>query len=169
MNGWNGLNTPAPFVGGLGGAANPMQNFNPNWLGGSGGYMTPAGGSEVMNPVTPMNLQPLNVSVPQIGSPSSSGWFGIDGLGKNLDTLKMGVGVLGGVANIWSGLQQNKLARQSFNYQKGLADTNLGNSIRSFNLQLDDKLRSRQVMEGSSDAAREEARAKWAARDERKG
>lgn len=168
MNGWNGVNGAVPFVSGLGGAANPSQNFNPGYLPSS--YMTPAGGTEIMNPMAPINLQPLNAGLPSIGgAQGSTGWFGIDGLGKNLDTLKMGVGVLGSVANIWSGLQQNKLAKQSFNYQKGLADTNLANSIRSFNLQLDDKLRSRQVVEGSSDAQREAARAQWAARDERRG
>lgn len=168
MNGWNGLNGATPFVAGMGGAANPTQNYNSNWMGGAvaqppSTFIAPP----AMNMAGYDPWKGLNMA--GNGQPANAGWFGIDGLGRNLDTLKMGVGVLGGVANIWSGLQQNKLAQKSFNYQKGLADTNMANSIRSFNLQLDDKLRSRQVVEGSSDAQREAARAQWAARDERKG
>lgn len=158
MNGWQGVGLPL-------GLTNP-NNFGVSQV----PYMTPSGGTEVMSPIQPLNLQPTGMNVLSLAQPGNNrGWFGISGLGKNLDTLRMGIGVAGGIANVWNGLQQNKLARASFNHQKGILDTNLANQIRSFNLQLDDKLRSRQVVEGTSDADREAARARWAARDERQG
>lgn len=160
MNGWNGL----PGVAGLTGAVGPLS------MGGyGGGYMTPPGGQEILSPITPQSITPLSTFAPTVTPPAGSqGWFGIDGLGKNLNTLQMGLGTIAGFANLWNGFQQNKLARQAFNHQKGILDTNLANQIKSFNLQLDDKLRSRQVVEGTSDAAREEARRRWEARDERR-
>lgn len=160
MNGWNGFN-----IGNLNTGPGGWPGYTANM---PAPYMTPPGGAEVMNPTTPMgSLGPL-AQVPGVqGAPG--GWFGIDGLGKNLGTMQLGIGALGGLANIWQGFQQNKLAKASFNHQKGLLDTNLANQIKSFNLQLDDKLRSRQVVEGTSDASREEARKKWEARDERRG
>lgn len=132
-------------------------------------YMTPPGGAEVLSPITPQSISPLTSMIPSVNGAGSAGWFGIDGLGKNLGTMQLGIGALGGLANIWSGFQQNSLAKKAFNHQKGLLDTNLANQIKAFNLQLDDKLRSRQVVEGTSDAAREEARKRWEARDERRG
>lgn len=180
MNGWNGFNLP------MGVSATPFRGF-----GGSVGlpnistngysvpspppapYMTPAGGSEYLASIPPIagSYGTLNTRVDSAmpGTGGSGGWFGVDGLGKNLGTLQLGIGTLAAGANIWNSLQQNKLAKASFNHQKGLLDTNLANQIKSFNLQLDDKLRSRQVVEGTSDASREEARKKWEARDERRG
>lgn len=172
MNGWNGFNLPMGVspssFGGFGGSLGNAPAAAP--------YMTPAGGSENLyglNPIAgsygPLKTQ-LPSAIPGTGSPAApGGWFGIDGLGANIGTLQLGLGTLGGFANIWNGMQQNKLAKQSFNHQRGLLDTNLANQIKAFNLQLDDKLRSRQVVEGTSDAAREEARKRWEARDERRG
>lgn len=173
MNGWNGFNLPMGVsslsFGGIGGAgsAGSLPSALP--------YMTPAGGQETMfSPHTlEGNFRPLNTrlasAIPGTGTTTPGGWLGIDGLGANVGTLQLGLGTLGGIANIWNGMQQNKLAKASFNHQKGLLDTNLANQIKAFNLQLDDKLRSRQVVEGTSDASREEARKRWEARDERRG
>lgn len=178
MNGWQGLfSVPGvPSPGSLGNI-----NTGPGGWPGFGNtnvgspsvalpYMTPTGGQETMFSPHMLggNFRPLSTSV-ATGATTPRGWFGIDGLGANLGTLQLGLGTLGGFANIWNGMQQNKLAKQSFNHQKGLLDTNLANQIKAFNLQLDDKLRSRQVVEGTSDASREEARRRWEARDERRG
>lgn len=165
MNTWNGL----PGIPGMTDAVGPFSMGNYGAV--SAPYMTPAGGSEILSPITPAPaLTPISASIPGIAGPDASkGWLGIDGLGANFDTLKLGVGALGSIASLWNASQQNKLARASFNHQKGILDTNLANQIKSYNLSLDDKLRSRQVMEGTSDAAREEARRKWEATDNRRG
>lgn len=166
MNGWNGMSLPG--IAGYTGAVGPLS---------MGGYA----------PISPMPTAPA-VSAPSItpnagvggyeswmgGSGTGAGakpggWFGIEGLGKNLQTLQAGVGMLSGVAGVWNALQQNKLAKQSFNHQRGLLDTNLANSIRSHNLALEDRLRSRQVVEGMSDADRQSYMDRYSARDERRG
>jgi hypothetical protein len=154
----------AGFLSGLG------YNFQP-------GQMMMGGqtfGSQVMDPVQPMNVQPLNMSVPGVTpmggmGGTSAGWGGIDGLGMNLDTAKLGVSALGSIAGMWNAFQQNSLAKKSFNHQKGILDTNLANQIKSYNLSVDDKFRSRAVVEGTSAADRDAQIARWSARDERKG
>ena len=129
-------------------------------------------GAEIMDPMQPLNIQPLTAQMPAVnplGGQGAGGLFGIQGLGMNIDTARLGLGGLQALGGLWSARQQNKLARDSFNHQKGILDTNLANSIKSYNLSLDDRLRSRQVVEGTSDATREAERAKWEATDRRRG
>lgn len=97
------------------------------------------------------------------------GMFGIEGLGANLETLKLGVGGLASLGNFWSAMEQQKMAKAQFSHQRGILDTNLANSIRSYNTQIEDKYRSRAVVEGQSDAERDANIERNRARDERKG
>lgn len=160
MNGWNGIPLGGTMAGTM--PMPPMPMPAP--------YMTPQGGTEILNPMAKAApITPLTASIPGVTPGGPQGMFGIEGLGMNLDTLKLGVGGLQTVAGIWNAMQQNKLANKSFKLNEGILNTNLANQIKSYNLTLDDKLRSRQVVEGSSDAAREEARRRWEARDERRG
>lgn len=78
----------------------------------------------------------------------STGWLGIDGLGANMDTLKIGIGGLATIGNLWNAFQSQKLAKQQFNYIRDVTDTNLANQIKSYNTTLEDRARSRGVMEG---------------------
>ena len=136
-------------------------------------YMTPQGGTETLSPMSGQQIRPLNSFMPSIGGQggpqANPGWLGIEGLGMNLDTARLGLGGLQSIAGIWNAMQQNSMAKKSFRLNEGILNTNLANQIKSYNLTLDDKLRSRQVVEGTSDAAREEARKRWEARDERRG
>ena len=107
---------------------------------------------------------------PQITAPTSNpGLFGIQGLGANLDTARLGLGGLQAIGGIWSAAQQNKLAKKAFNFQKGILDTNLVNQIKSYNLGLDDKFRSRAVVEGRTPEQTAADISKWAATDQRRG
>lgn len=128
-------------------------------------------GAQVMDPMQPMNLQPLGITAPSITpmNAPASGWGGIQGLGMNIDTARLGLGGLQAIGGLWSAAQQNKLAKASFNHQKGILDTNLANSIKSYNLSLDDKFRSRAVVEGTSAAERDANIARWSATDQRRG
>lgn len=60
-----------------------------------------------------------------------------------LQRLSAGMSIAGNLANIWSGIQQNRLARDNFNFQKGVMNTNLANQIASYNTALEDTIRGR--------------------------
>lgn len=80
----------------------------------------------------------------------ADGGFDATQLGPNLGTAKLGLQGLGSLASLWAGFQANALAKKQFNYTKGVTDTNLNNSILSYNTQLADRSRSRAIVEGQS-------------------
>lgn len=134
---------------------------------------------QALTPLTPMTVDsnptgfmPAGSNLTSAGMTpynSSAGMFGIQGLGANTDTLRMGLGGLQALGGLWSANQQNKLAKKSFNFQKGILDTNLANQIKAYNLSIDDKFRSRAVVEGTPTADRDANIARWSATDQRKG
>lgn len=85
-----------------------------------------------------------------IGGFGTSG-FGTGGLGFNMDTFKLIGGGISTIGNLWNAFQAQKLARESFNFQKDFANRNLNNQIASYNTALEDRARSRGVAEGQSD------------------
>lgn len=62
---------------------------------------------------------------------------------SGLQKLSAGLGMAGNLANIWSGIQQNRLARDNFDFQKGVMNTNLANQIASYNTALEDRVAGR--------------------------
>ena len=60
-----------------------------------------------------------------------------------LQKMTAGLGVAQGLANAWLGYEQNRLARDNFNLQRGVMNTNLANQIRSYNTALEDRMNSR--------------------------
>jgi len=68
-------------------------------------------------------------------------------LGWNAPTLKMGLSGLSTLGNLWGAWQSNRLARDQLNFTKGVTNTNLNNSIQSYNTALEDRARSRAAME----------------------
>ena len=62
---------------------------------------------------------------------------------SGLQKLSAGLGMAGNIANIWSGIQQNRLARDNFDFQKGVMNTNLANQIASYNTALEDRVAGR--------------------------
>jgi hypothetical protein len=74
------------------------------------------------------------------------------GLGWNLGSAQLGVQGLASLGNLWSAWQSNQLATKAFNFQRGMAERNLANSISSYNTQLEDRARARGHTEGQ-DAA----------------
>ena len=82
----------------------------------------------------------------------------VGGVNNNLSTpLRMNIGtgqlVLGGIGsigNLWSAWQAQKLAKEQFNYQKGITDTNLANQIQSYNTALSDRMNARGFVQGDS-------------------
>lgn len=78
------------------------------------------------------------------------------GFGMNLDTAQFGLGALRTLGGLYGAFQSNRLARDQFNFTKDFANTNLNNSIQSYNTQLADRARARAVVEGQSDAQRDQ-------------
>ena len=71
-------------------------------------------------------------------------------LGMNLGTGQLVLGGIGTIGNLWSAWQAQNLAKEQFNYQKGITDTNLANQIQSYNTALSDRMNSRGFMQGDS-------------------
>lgn len=99
-----------------------------------------------------------------LGSSTGSWW---DGLGSglkntflnsdgswNLQNIGAGIQGLGSLAsafgNLYMGNKALKFAKDQFNFQKDLANTNLNNSIKSYNTKLGDIANTRSVMETGS-------------------
>lgn len=71
-------------------------------------------------------------------------------LGFNLPTLQLGMQGLNTLGNLYGALQAGKLAREQLDFTKSITNTNLDNSIKSYNTSLEDRARSRGFTEGQS-------------------
>lgn len=117
------------------GASNPTGAY---LQGAASGYQTPQGitgpgvGQQVAPQVGGINN---NLSTP---------------LGMNLGTGQLVLGGIGTIGNLWSAWQAQKLAKEQFNYQKDITDTNLANQIQSYNTALTDRITSRGFTQGDS-------------------
>ena len=99
-----------------------------------------------------------------LGSSTGSWWDGFNtGLKNtflnsdgswNLQNIGAGIQGLGSLAsafgNLYMGNKALKFAKDQFNFQKDLANTNLNNSIKSYNTKLGDIANTRSVMETGS-------------------
>ena len=70
--------------------------------------------------------------------------------GMNMPTFQLGLQGLGTLGSLWGTFQSNKLARDSFNFQKGFAERNLANQIKSYNTALTDRATTRGFVQGDS-------------------
>lgn len=77
-----------------------------------------------------------------------SGMTGLQKIGAGLS----GIQTIGGLISSFGALD---LAKKQFNLQRDVLNTNLNNQITAYNTALDDKARSRAVMEGQSDSERD--------------
>ena len=82
-----------------------------------------------------------------VSSPTSFLSGSANQLGMNVPTFQLGLGALGSLANIYSGFQANKLAKDQLNFTKSVTNTNLNNQIKSYNTALEDRARSRATAE----------------------
>ena len=100
------------------------------------------------------NTQPMSFSMPTSDQFQMLQDANVDFMGRpiapqsfadmtGLQKLTAGMSLAGNLANIWSGLQQNRLARDNFNLQKGVMNTNLANQIASYNTALEDRVAGR--------------------------
>lgn len=71
------------------------------------------------------------------------------GFGLNLPTARLGLGALGGLSQLYSGIQGLGLARQQLGQQNKLAQANLNNQTQTYNNNLHDTLTSRASQNGT--------------------
>lgn len=76
---------------------------------------------------------------------------GASPLGFNMDTMLLGLGGLKTIGNLWNSFQANQLAKEQFDFTKGITNTNLANQIQSYNTAMSDKINSRAFTEGRPD------------------
>ena len=90
-------------------------------------------------------------------------------LGMNLGTGQLVLGATGTIGKLWSAWQAQKLAKEQFNYQKGITDTNLANQIQSYNTALTDRITARGFMQGDSQSTIDQYIGDNSMRDRRNG
>ena len=117
------------------GASNPTGVY---MQGAASGYQAPQG-------ITGPGVG--QVAAPQVGGMNNSL---STPLGMNIGTGQLVLGGIGTIGNLWSAWQAQKLAKEQFNYQKGITDTNLANQIQSYNTALTDRITSRGFTQGDS-------------------
>lgn len=98
---------------------------------------------------------PQSITGPGVGQQVAPQVGGINNnlstpLGMNLGTGQLVLGGIGTIGNLWSAWQAQKLAKEQFNYQKDITDTNLANQIQSYNTALSDRMNARGFVQGDS-------------------
>ena len=98
---------------------------------------------------------PQGITSPGVGQQVAPQVGGINNnlstpLGMNLGTGQLVLGGIGTIGNLWSAWEAQKLAKEQFNYQKGITDTNLANQIQSYNTALSDRMNARGFIQGDS-------------------
>lgn len=79
-------------------------------------------------------------------TPQLTGW-------QKFGYVMDGIGSIGG---LWGSIQQNKIAKQQLALSREAYNTNMNNTIQSYNTQLADRIRARYIMEGRSEAEMQE-------------
>ena len=110
------------------GAANPTGVYNQQQAGGG-----TTGQTSVADPVT-------GVAAPSNATP----------IGMNIGTGQLALGAIGTIGNLWAAWQAQKLAKEQFNFQKGITNTNLANQIQTYNTALSGRAESRGYMQGDN-------------------
>lgn len=128
---------------------------NSAFMGGNVGFQMPTavdissfgsnGGYAPMN----TNYAPNQPNILGMGGNQGGGNF-LGGLGLNMGIAKLGLEGLNSIGNLWNAFQSQRLANKQFEYTKGVTDTNLNNSIKSYNTALSDRITSRAKAQGMS-------------------
>jgi hypothetical protein len=110
-------------------------------------YGDPLQGAAISNYISGNNggFSPLSpqFDVSQIGSPNFSGGF-------DTNSLKLGLGAVQTLGNLWMAFKQNQVANKSLKLQSRAFETNLKNQTQSYNTALEGRIRARYNTENRS-------------------
>lgn len=143
------------FTGGMDASSLGFGNFGS--LGNSSDYLSDFQMNPTSNESLGMNFSPDLGGMPNWGNdPTVTGSYGDaptfnpmgnqqggSDLGWNMGTLNTGFKGLATLGNLWGAFQGNKLARKQLSLATDAYNTNLTNSIKSYNTQLEDRIRGR--------------------------
>ena len=124
-----------------------------------------------MNPVAAyfqQNPQAANTGIGAALTANKSGNNLATPLGMNLGTGQLVLGSIGTLGNLWAAFQAQNLAKEQFEFQKGVTNTNLANQIQSYNTSLIDRINARSFMQGDSQETTDAYIAANLLKDERK-
>jgi hypothetical protein len=161
---WTGNATPTAnfnvdpsaqyFTGGMDASNLSFGQFGS--LGNSSDYLSDFQMNPTSNESLGMNFSPDLGGMPNWGNdPTVTGSYGdaptFDPTGNqqggdiawNTGTLNTGFKGLATLGNLWGAFQGNKLARKQFSAAQDAYNTNLTNQIKSYNTQLEDRIRGR--------------------------
>lgn len=94
---------------------------------------------------SPSSYQTMDTSMEGLFGPQSP-----SGFGWNMPTAQLGLGAVNSLGNLWGSLKANKLANQQFNFTKQAYETNLANSIKAYNTNLENRVGARLRASGKS-------------------
>lgn len=120
------------------------------------GAQNPQGvwGQQYQGPPMPNSMMPnangvmAPPAVNGAGTVGGAGNLASTGLGMNLGTGQLVLGGIQAIGNLWAAWEAQKLAKEQFGFQKDITNTNLANSIQSYNTTLSDRIGARSFMEG---------------------
>ena len=121
-----------------------------------------------MGNTTPQGIMAPGANLAGVQAPAMSQITAGTGLGFNLGTGQLVLGSIGTLGNLWAAFQAQKLAKEQFDFQKGVTNTNLANQIQSYNTSLVDRINARGFMQGDSQAVTDKYIADNSLKDERK-
>lgn len=122
-----------------------------NQLGTMSGWGQQNLGMGYLNPAT-FGFPALPSSTTQPPSGRPGGFFNTDrtDFGWNANTLNFGLEGLTGLGNLWGAWQSNRLARDQLDFTRNFARANLANQTQAYNTAIEDRSRSRAVVEGQT-------------------
>lgn len=147
--------TDFDMFGGLGGAnlsGNAIQNLGMQLMPPSTPGMNQTGMGGVIGSMKLPAATNLGMNTGMTGMNAPGGGFlgnqGNNGLGFNLGTGQLILGGIQAIGSIMASMEANKLAREQFDFQKGVTNTNVANQIKSYNTTLSDRINARSFTEG---------------------